>query len=402
MTSTASVAPLFNQLEDLLNSEIVEHQEAVHGAVLALVTGEHIFLLGPPGGAKSLLADRMRARIGNARQFKTLLSPFATPEGIFGPWDLMALKEGRYARLPEGYLAAVELAFIDEIWNASDAILHDLHMVTNEREVVNDGRIVPVPLSTMICASNVLPQNSHLTAIYDRILLRYVVPHIIDDGNFVKMLRLSIDQPMPIMAWADVQTAKDQVAAVAVDDEVFTALTEVRRDLRAKNIDITDRRFKRALRILQGEAWLEGLEAVDVDQIMVLTHVLWDDPAQIPDVESILSEKASPREKEALELLDEIAKINDLVQKAKASDNEEQQSALGLEAYPKVHEALKQIVSIQNDEKIGRRQLRTLAKCREDLAKAAFELLIDVMKYSYDQAVSALGGMLPPGVAGKA
>lgn len=394
---TATLASRFNHLEDLLDADIVEHEEAVHGAVLALVTGEHVFLVGPPGSAKSLLADRLRARIEGARQFKTLLSPFATTEGIFGPWDLLALKDGHYRRLLDGYLANVELAFIDEIWNASDAILHDLHMVTNEREFVNDGVVTRVPLSTMICASNQMPQNSTLAAIYDRILLRYSVPHISDNGNFVAMLRLEASAASPVLSWADVEEAKAVVATVPIDEEVFAALAEVRQELQAKNIDVTDRRFKRALRILQGEAWLEGSDRVDVDQIMILAHVLWDQPEQISDVEAILSEKVSPGEKEALALLEDIAKVTDIVTKAKATDDAERQSALGLEAYPKIVQAADALKKLSSgDKKVGRRQQRALTKCSEDLARTAFSLLVDVLKYGFEEASKALNGMVPP------
>jgi len=397
--TTATLQSRFNHLEDLLNADIVEHEEAVHGVVLALAAGEHVFLLGPPGGAKSLLADRMRARIDGARQFKTLLSPFATPEGQFGPWDLLALKEGHYRRLIDGYLASVELAFIDEIWNASDAILHDLHMVTNEREFVNDGVVISVPLSTMICASNVMPQNSTLAAIYDRILLRYSVPHITDGGNFVNMLRLEMTPATPVLSWDDVAEAKAAVAQVPFDDEVYAALVEVRRELRSKNIDVTDRRFKRSLRVLQAEAWLEGASQVDVDQIMILAHVLWELPEQITDVEAILSEKVSPGEKEALALLEDIGKIGDIITKAKATDDPERQSALGLEAYPKIVSAASTLKGLsQGENRVSRRQQRVVKKCSDDLARTSFVLLVDVLHYGFEEARKALNGMIPASV----
>jgi MoxR-like ATPase len=377
----------FQAIEDDLRKILVEMDQEIHGSVLATITGTHIFFLGIPGVSKSYLVNHLLARIGGARTFALLMGNFTNPEDVFGPLDVAALKESHYRRLLDGYMADAHFSWLDEAWKANDSILNSLLEITNERTYKHDGKKIPVPLLTLFCASNELPSNDGLNAIYDRILQRYEVKAIQEPANFERMLQIEAELATvePVVNLEDVFEAQAQVRAMPVSPAVYTALTEIRHELKAANIEPSDRRFKQAVILLQAEAWLEGFPSVEVDQVLILSNVLWDQPEQALDIDKILSEKANPRERETLELLNDIDKIGDLVNKALEDDDDDRKTATGMEVHPKVIAAFTAIKNIQNDSKITRRQTALVDRCEGQLKTHSYRLLKDVFGMSDEE-----------------
>ena len=59
-----------------LEKNLLERETVIELALLALLIGEHLLLLGPPGTAKSLLVRSVCERIQNATYFERLLTRF--------------------------------------------------------------------------------------------------------------------------------------------------------------------------------------------------------------------------------------------------------------------------------------------------------------------------------------
>src|SRR5215203_4478942 len=172
-----TVAGLRREVTDVLKRRFVGRDEVVDLIALAVVAGEHLFLHGPPGTAKSALIRQFATAV-RGRYFEYLLTRFSEPNEVFGPIDLVRLREGTVATVTSGMLPEAEFAFLDELFNANSAILNNLLTVLNERTYRRGAEMHRLPLLSLFSASNHLPEDDALKALFDRFLLRCHVDNL--------------------------------------------------------------------------------------------------------------------------------------------------------------------------------------------------------------------------------
>lgn len=271
-------------LRDHLLTDLIERDTPLRLALLAALAGEHLLLLGPPGTAKSELARRLRFAFRDADYFERLLTRFTVPEELFGPLSIKALEDDRYQRQLAGYLPASSIAFLDEIFKANSAILNSLLTLLNEREFDNGTQRIKTPLICVIGASNELPSGEEVHALYDRFLLRCHVGRVSDEG-FTRLIELrGAFKPAPDLSLRlsldDLTRIRNEALLVKVPADVVALLKALRQHCQAQIIDVSERRWRKALFMLQVAAYTDGRNEVSQWDCWLLQHCLWEKPEQ--------------------------------------------------------------------------------------------------------------------------
>ena len=215
---------------------IYEKGHIMSMALLAAIAGESVFLLGPPGTAKSMVARRLKMVFKDAKAFEYLMSRFSTPDEIFGPVSISKLKnEDKYERLVDGYLPDAEIVFLDEIWKAGPSIQNALLTAINERIFKNGSTTSKLPMKALIAASNELPaEDEGLEALWDRFLVRIVSNCITSEATFYKMVRQknATDPIIPehlLITDELYHSWQSAISDVEITDEVCHIVTAIRK-----------------------------------------------------------------------------------------------------------------------------------------------------------------------------
>jgi MoxR-like ATPase len=284
-----------------LDRHVVGHDDAKDALVLALLCREHVYLEGPPGAAKTRMAE-VAAQASNLAFFFHQLHRDTRLAELVG--DVVLEREPLagggeriHQRTLPGGIATAEVCVLDDISRAPGEALNVLLRVLQERKLGD----APIPLLTAIATSN--PQRDEYynepldPANLDRFALQLRVRGLLGEGDREGARELVdrfaagevVEHPAaaPVCDRAALDRAYAALAGVAVPDAVKDALLDWLRILRAEydcdetNSLLTDRTFLvKAVKLLRGCALLTGRPSVERADLRVLA---WMTTFRVPE-----------------------------------------------------------------------------------------------------------------------
>jgi MoxR-like ATPase len=360
-------------IRDELQQLFLERNDLIDGTLVGLLAGQHVLVIGPPGTAKSMLADEVCRRLTGARYFQWLLTRFTTPEELFGAVSLKALENDDYRRLTTHKLPEAHIAFLDEVFKGSSSILNTILTLINERRFHNGREVATVPLLSLVAASNELPEDDELLALHDRFLLRFTVEYIAEDFRFLKLLQGRPPATRTTLELDELVAAQTEVAAMPVPGTVLRVVTDLRRELGRRDIVASDRRWAQSIGVLQAHAWLEGRSAVTDDDVAFLEHVLWRDPAERAPVRETIRELLHGYEDEVRVLLYQSRELRDYA--LRDWENADLRNRAAVEAHTKLRSITGKVEDILTAARGGGRPTERVEALHREIIQIQQELL---------------------------
>lgn len=260
---------------------------------LCLISQENLLLIGPPGTGKSAAA-RIAANSVGCRYFEYLIGRFTEPSEIFGPLDLVALQNGEVRPDVSGMLPEAELAFLDEIFLGSTAILNTLLGILNERRYRRGHVDIACPLTCCVAASNHFPEDPMLRAFADRFLMTAFVDPV-GDHALESLLdagwRFGVEkgEEKPRLTMQGIGELTEFAKRVDVTP-VRGAYAHIIRKLRSRGIEFSDRRIVKGQTLIASAAAVSGREQAGPGDLWPIIFMAQDRAAQ-DEARDILQEE---------------------------------------------------------------------------------------------------------------
>ncbi|GAA0748260.1 AAA family ATPase [Clostridium oceanicum] len=335
------------KIEKELNDKFIEREDVIKDCMRALVIGQHMFLYGPPGTGKSLLISNLCKRIKASKYFQWLLNKTSDPSEILGPYSIKAIEKDRFLRKTQGKLPEANIVFLDEIWKSNEPTLNILLPILNEKIFYNDSKIIEVPLISMFCASNEIPDDDSLNALYDRIIFREHLDYIKDTDNKIKMLKNYVkgrrDEEASLetkISLEEIYTIQNKVKDVEISDHIYLDFIKLMEGLKREGIIISDRRKNECLKVLQGAAILEERNYVVVEDFEALTNVLWTELEDVAIIETQITKVINPYDDK---VNDYMRKFNEIKEEIDSIQNKDEKIRSTIEGKVSIENILKKL-----------------------------------------------------------
>lgn len=297
---------LFTKLQNFrssLNTSFLEREDVIDGLLASVITKQNAFLFGLPGTGKSELVRAVSNGFQGSKFFGYLLSPTTDPSELFGPVAVSKLLKDEYTRDTDGYLPSSNIAFLDELFRGSSAVLNSLLTILNERTFNNGKQLITTPIQSIVAATNSFPQEEALQAFCDRFLFRPTITRLqkptsrrlLDQWALGIIKRPVVESKL---SYEDLTTLNGELDNIKISEEFFDRFSQVFDLLSSRGISISDRRRVQILKFMRGWALVQGDDTVYAEHLhKPLIHIIYQNTDDIGVIREVLAQAIPTAEK---------------------------------------------------------------------------------------------------------
>jgi len=280
-------------LSEELNGKQIERESEISLLIITFFARKNLFFLGEPGVSKTGLLKIFSTILEDGKVFDWTIKNDTKYEELFG--DRYEDDSGKMIYDTSDSIVDSHITILDEVWKGNSKILNSLLSAMSDYRVVEiRGRgVIKIPNLSTLGASNELPSDVSLKALKDRFTVMMKVVPIKDDDNWIKFISRDYDR-VPILQnkfkLVELEYIYRESLKIKISSSLYQVMLKIKNKIKSLKISCSDRRFDGTVEILKVSAFLNNRKEVDITDIFLMIHMVWEIETDIKKIKDLIFE----------------------------------------------------------------------------------------------------------------
>jgi len=261
-----------------LSKRLIERDQLIRLTTLSILSKSHMFLIGERGVAKSLTIRLFSNLIKDIKYWELLIGSDTESKQLFG--EKQVAENGTIYYNAQNTILDSHIVFLDEMFKAKNEVLNmTLQIMADRYYTTGDGRMIDVPLISMIGASNEYPTGALIEPFVDRILIWHEVKRIQNPENRKKYFMSLFDKTpieKPIFTLDDIDIIAKKSRKITIPGKILSDIDSIINKLLVQDVKTSDRKYLSTIeQVMKTSAFLNQRDVLDESDVFLFLFTSW-------------------------------------------------------------------------------------------------------------------------------